>query len=90
MNGAPLRSGPELASWIEEGVRRLLREAALGELGTDIGTAADETLIAAGLEAGDAEIAVRAENDDSTPMAEEEPSDPRRPRSAPEPISWRS
>ena len=67
MSGAPLRSGPELASWIEEGVRRLLREAALGELGTDIGTAADETLIAAGLEAGDAEIAVRAENDDSTP-----------------------
>ena len=76
MSGAPLRSGPELASWIEEGVRRLLREAALGELGTDIGTAADETLIAAGLEAGDAEIAVRAENEDSTPTAEEEPSDP--------------
>ena len=76
MSGAPLRSGARARSWIEEGVRRLLREAALGELGTDIGTAADETLIATGLEAGDAEITVRAENDDSTPTAEEEPSDP--------------
>ncbi len=63
MNGAPARQGSELAAWVEDGVRRLLREAALGELGTDIGTAADETLIAAGLEAGDAEIAVRAEQE---------------------------
>ena len=35
--------------WVEEGVRRILRDAALGELGTDLGTAADETLIATGL-----------------------------------------
>ena len=42
-------------------MRRLLREAALGELGTDISTAADETLIATGLAAGDLEIAVTAQ-----------------------------
>ena len=41
------RSGASSSpAWIEEGVRRLLREAALGELGTDLSTAADETLIA--------------------------------------------
>ncbi len=60
MNGLPTDHRRELASWTEEGVRRLLRDAALGELGTDISTAADETLIATGLEAGDAEIAVTA------------------------------
>ena len=58
MNGARTERALELASWTEEGARRLLREAALGALGTDISTAADETLIATGLEAGDAEIAV--------------------------------
>ena len=36
----------------------MLREAALGELGADLNTAADETLIATGLAAGDAEITV--------------------------------
>jgi hypothetical protein len=51
-----------LASWVEEGVRGMLRAAALGELGTDLGTAADETLIATGLAEGDAEITVSAEN----------------------------
>jgi hypothetical protein len=50
----------ELAGWLEENVRRILREAALGELGSDLGEAADETLIAAGLDAGDAEVAVDA------------------------------
>ena len=61
MNGARVEGGLGLASGIEEGVRRLLREAALGELGTDISTAADETLIATGLAAGDLEIAVTAQ-----------------------------
>ncbi len=60
-NGRPTECGRELASWTEEGLRRLLRDAALGELGADISTAADETLIATGLEAGDAEIAVVAQ-----------------------------
>jgi len=56
MNGTQSLPGLALASWLEEGVRRILREAALGELGSDLGTAAEETLIATGLEAGDGAI----------------------------------
>lgn len=56
MSGGRVEGGLELAMWIEESVRGIVREAALGELGTDLGTAADETLIATGLEAGDAAI----------------------------------
>lgn len=61
MNGAPSTPGLAIAGWIEEGVRRILRETALGELSSDLNTAADETLIASGLGAGDAEIAVAEE-----------------------------
>ncbi len=60
MNGAQAKGSTELAGWVEDGVRRLLRDAALGELGADLGTRADETLIASGLAAGDAEIAIAA------------------------------
>jgi hypothetical protein len=56
MNGSPSLPGLALAGWIEEGVRRILRDAALGELSSDLNTAADETLIATGLEAGDGAI----------------------------------
>jgi hypothetical protein len=56
MNGTQSLPGLALASWLEEGVRRILRDAALGELGSDLGTAAEETLIATGLEAGDGAI----------------------------------
>ena len=56
MNGAPATPGLALATWVEEGVRRILRDAALGELDGDLNTAADETLIATGLEAGDGAI----------------------------------
>jgi hypothetical protein len=56
MNGAPSLPGLALADWIEAGVRRILRDAALGELSSDLNTAADETLIATGLEAGDGAI----------------------------------
>jgi hypothetical protein len=63
MNGRMLDHAIELATWIEDGVRRLLRQAALGELGNDLSTTADETLIANGLEAGDAEITVFAVDD---------------------------
>lgn len=58
MNGLPVERAVELATWMEEGTRRLLRQAALGELGNDLSTTADETLIVNGLEAGDAEITV--------------------------------
>lgn len=56
INGAPARHGLELAAWMEDSLRRMLREAALGELSDDMSTAADETLIATGLEAGDGAI----------------------------------
>jgi hypothetical protein len=61
MNGTPSLPGLAMAGWIEEGVRRILRDAALGKLSTDLNTAADETLIATGLGAGDTEIAVSEE-----------------------------
>ena len=63
MNGRMLDHAIELATWMEDGARRLLRQAALGELGNDLSTVADETLITTGLEAGDAEIMVYAEED---------------------------
>jgi hypothetical protein len=56
MHGGGAKHGLELAGWVEESLRRMLREAALGELGSDISTAADETLIATGLDAGDGAI----------------------------------
>jgi len=56
MNGSPSMPGLALATWIEEGVRRILRDAALGKLSADLNTAADETLIASGLGAGDGTI----------------------------------
>ncbi len=73
MNGAPTQGGLELAGWVEEGARRLLREAALGELGSDLNAVADESLITSGLEGGDIEIAVTAVPDltPSLPVAED-------------------
>lgn len=61
MRGARPEDASELAGWVEEEARRLLRGAALGELGADLGTAADETLIATGLAGGDAQITVPAQ-----------------------------
>jgi hypothetical protein len=69
MNGRSLPNAIELAAWTEEGVRRLLRQAALGELGRDLIGAADESLIATGLAEGDAEITVSV----AAPAEEEEP-----------------
>jgi hypothetical protein len=63
MHGSTLDRAIELATWIEDGARRLLRKAALGELGPDLSTIADETLISTGLDAGDAEITVFAQDD---------------------------
>jgi hypothetical protein len=54
-----------LAGWVEATVRRILREAALGDLAGDLSEAADETLIATGLDAGDVEIAVAPQELDS-------------------------
>ena len=72
MSGSPLPPGAvELATWLEESVRGLLRQAALGELGNDLSTVADETLIVSGLAEGDAEIMVSAE--ESAPEVDEAP-----------------
>lgn len=69
MNGLPIERAVELATWMEEGTRKLLRQAALGELGNDLSTAADETLIVNGLEGGDAEITVSVQSE--APLEEE-------------------
>lgn len=70
MNGRPVEHAVEMATWVEESVRGLLRAAALGELGNDLGAIADETLIVNGLAEGDAQITVSAEE---APPAEETP-----------------
>jgi hypothetical protein len=67
MNGRTLSEAIELAGWIELGARRLLRQAALGELGSDLIGTADETLIANGLAEGDAEITISAIEPDDFP-----------------------
>jgi hypothetical protein len=74
MNGRPVERAVALAAWIEEGTRRLLREAALGELGNDLSTVADETLIVDGLAEGDAQISVSVAEElvpEEEPFAEE-------------------
>src|SRR3954451_8234012 len=78
MNGRPVEGAVALATWLEEGTRKLLRQAALGELGNDLSTTADETLIVNGLEAGDAEITVSVPSEqpaeeEEGPAFEEEP-----------------
>jgi hypothetical protein len=74
MHGRFSEGGPQLALWVEEKVRGLLRAAALGELGNDLIGTADETLIATGLAEGDAQITVSvAEPVDDFPEPEPEP-----------------
>jgi len=73
MNGRSLENGVRLAAWAEESVRRLLLQAALGELGNDLSATADETLIATGLEGGDAEIAFTAGDEIEAAVAADEP-----------------
>jgi len=79
MNGRPVERAIELATWMEEGTRRLLREAALGELGNDLSTVADETLIVDGLAEGDAQISVSVAEElvaEAEPYVEELPAVP--------------
>ena len=73
MAGAPGEGSRELAVWVEDAVRRILRFAALGELGGDLNEAADETLIATGLDAGDADVAVAEEVELPEPEPSPEP-----------------
>jgi len=74
MNGLPIERAVELATWMEEGTRKLLRQAALGELGSDLSATADETLIVNGLEGGDAEITVSVPSE--APVEEEAAPEP--------------
>lgn len=64
MNGQGVERAIELAVWLEDGVRRLLREAALGELGGDLSSTADQTLVASGLAGGDAQITASFEDEE--------------------------
>jgi len=73
MNGRPVERAVELAGWLEENARRLLRQAALGELGNDLSTVADETLIVSGLAEGDAEIMVSVAEQAPEPELDPEP-----------------
>jgi hypothetical protein len=73
MNGRSLDGAIRLAGWAEDGIRGLLLQAALGELGNDLSATADETLIASGLAEGDAEITVSVED---TPSPAEDIPDP--------------
>jgi len=82
MNGRPAERAIELATWLEENARKLLRQAALGELGNDLSTVADETLIVSGLAEGDAEIMVSV---DEAPEPEPEPELYSEPDFAPDP-----
>jgi hypothetical protein len=88
LNGIGPEDAVELARWIEGSVRGVLRAAALGELGTDLGVAADETLIASGLSEGDFEIAVAHEPEAELESQEAEPesrrAEPRIQRAAPD------
>jgi hypothetical protein len=60
MAGATAPDAEGLATWVEDSVRGILRDAALGELGADLNQAADESLIANGLSGGDIQVAVTA------------------------------
>jgi hypothetical protein len=86
MNGRSLENGVRLAAWAEEGVRRLLLQAALGELGSDLNATADEALIATGLAEGDAEIAISVGDSPGTPgpKTEEVPVDSAPPAADPD------
>jgi hypothetical protein len=88
MNGRIMEGAIDLATWIEDGVRRLLRMAALGELGNDLSATADETLIATGLSAGDAETSVYAQEEFEADLEEvERPSAEFRVIETPEPAA---
>jgi hypothetical protein len=84
MTGHSTGHAIEIAAWAEEGARRLLRRAALGELGRDLSTAADESLIATGLAGGDAEITVSV-NESPAPAPEPSPEPELSPEPEPDP-----
>ena len=91
MNGRMMVGATEIAGWTEESARRMLRMAALGELGNDLIGTADESLIVSGLAEGDAEIAVTETTDfpDPEPIAVPEPEEVQPRLVVPEPAEIR-
>lgn len=67
-----LGSATGLAAWIEDATRAIVRGAALGEHGADVAASADESLVAAGLEAGEGSADQMGEADEWEPPADEE------------------
>jgi hypothetical protein len=62
-----------LAAWVEDAARAIVRGAALGEHGSDVAASADESLVAAGLEAGEGSVEQMGEIDEWEPPTREEP-----------------
>jgi hypothetical protein len=60
-----------LAAWVEDAARSIVRGAALGEHGSDIAASADESLVAAGLEAGEGSLEQMGEVDEWEPPTAE-------------------
>jgi len=60
-------SATGLAAWIEDATRAIVRGAALGEHGSDVAASADESLVAAGLEAGEGSAEQMGEDDEWEP-----------------------
>lgn len=53
-----------LAIWLEDAVRQIIRGSVEGALGADAGVAADESLLAAGLQEGEGSISQRGDTDE--------------------------
>jgi hypothetical protein len=61
------------ATWVEEALRSILRDAVRGVLGTNVGEAADEALVASGLEAGEGSAEQMGETSEWEMPVPEEP-----------------
>jgi hypothetical protein len=66
-----LGAGMGLAAWVEDAARSIVRGAALGEHGSDVAASADESLVAAGLDAGEGSVEQMGEVDEWDPPTEE-------------------
>lgn len=53
-----------LAIWLEDSVRQIIRDSVEGALGNDAGVAADESLLAAGLQEGEGSISQRGDTEE--------------------------
>jgi hypothetical protein len=68
-----IESAMGLAAWMEDAARSIVRGAALGEHGSDVAASADESLVAAGLEAGEGSVEQMGEVDEWDPPTTEDP-----------------